>query len=110
MEVLIVRQFDEKIELKEKQEIVTSMKPIGKVDEEQADVIANELSKKQAGVFWVQLGIKYKAQSMYSLMMSRDEESEEVLPNYTVFKSGYQNGKRVYPKMTSDLRPSIEAL
>ena len=96
MDLLIFRQFDEWIELKSKKCAVTAMKPVGKISEEQAEIVCIELSKKQAGIFWVEYPFQKTTREKF---MFRYEEKEEGAPDYVTFKAGYQNGKQIFPKI-----------
>ena len=104
MKLGIVRQYDEWIELKRGRFATTAIKVIGEVDEDSVDTVAVELSKKQAGIFFVAFPIEKTREQ--SLMFSY-EKAEDGAPEYHVFSAGYQNGKKIFPKIGQEVVPSV---
>lgn len=118
MKVRIIRQYDEFVEVETsighiERIPLNHFRSIGEVEQEQADIIAQELSKKQLGIFWVEFDshIEEEEDPRAIFLLGRPNRSRsraKGLPDYPVFVAGYLNGKKTFPKIGQELKPSIE--
>lgn len=99
----IFRMWEEVIEPNDEKMPVTSMDCMGEFPDPMAETMALELSKKYAGIFWVQRNretgrhIHVREKMMMRMMGEEPEEFAEGEVEYPTFVAGFRNGKKEFP-------------